>query len=196
MASINDALNLVIPVRSNDSGVEIYAYHTPISREVFEANYRPLAAAKSALSAKGVYYMMDAGPKIAALTLKDEGKKDAQEQGDAGDGGVSALLGEIKRLTMILAPSGGTWNMLPVDGAIAQGIIDADEWSEAESAIVFFTFHSALSRKAERARVATATASVLKGWSTSSSATEYIASLPTSTSSVASAVKAGSSVPS
>jgi hypothetical protein len=140
--------------------------------------------------------MMDAGPKIAALTLKDEGKKDAQEQGDAGDGGVSALLGEIKRLTMILAPAGGSWNMLPVDGAIAQGVIDADDWSEAESAIVFFTFHSALSRKADRVRVATATASVLKGWSTSSSATEYIASLPTLTSSAVSAVKAGSSVPS
>jgi hypothetical protein len=196
MTAINDALNLVIPVRSNDSGVEIYAYHTPISREVFEANYRPLAAAKSALSAKGVYYMMDAGPRIAALTLRDEGKKDAQDQGDAGDGGVSALLGEIRRLTMILAPSGGSWNMLPVDSAIAQGLIDADEWNEAESAIVFFTFHSALSRKADRARVATATASVLKGWSTSSSAMEYIGSLPTLTSTAATAAKVVSSVPS
>lgn len=195
MASINDELNLVVPVRSGDSGVSIYAYHSPISREVFEANYRLLGAAKAALASKGVYFMMDVGPRVAALTLKDEGRKEAEEQGESGDGGASSLLEEIKRLTLILVPGAAGWELVPVDSALSQGAIDPEEWSEAQSAIVFFTCHCALSRKADRGKVAKATASVLKGWSTSSTATAYAASLPTSTSSEASAGKAASSVP-
>lgn len=196
MASINDELNLVVPVRVGEGGVRLYAYHSPISREVFEANYRLLGAAKAALASKGVYFMMDVGPRIAALTLKDEGRKEAEEQGENGDGGASALLEEIKRLTMILVPGASGWELMPVDSALSQGAIDREEWSEAEAAIVFFTFHCALSRKAERGKVAKATASVLKGWNTSSTATAYAASLPTSTTNEASVGKAGSSVPS
>jgi fermentation-respiration switch protein FrsA (DUF1100 family) len=191
MPAITEALNVVMPVREDG----VMAYHTPISREVFEANYRILSAAKASISQKGVVYLMDAGPRIAALTLREEGRKDAQERGDAGDGGASALLAELRRLTMILAPGPNGWAMVPVDTALAQNLIDAEEWSETESALVFFTFHYALSRKAERSKIATATALILKGSITSFSAMEYAASLPTSTTGEAFAAKAASSVP-
>ncbi|MDE1854691.1 MAG: hypothetical protein KGI38_13345, partial [Thaumarchaeota archaeon] len=97
---LNEAINLVVPVG------ERQAYHTPISREVFEANYRILAATKAALSGKGVMYQMDAGPRIAALAMRDEGKRDAEDRGSVDDAGhprdemTPALLAEIKRLTV------------------------------------------------------------------------------------------------
>ncbi len=184
---INDQNNLVIPIRADDSGTLIYGFHTPISREVFEANFRILSATKSVLGSKGIYFQMDSGPRIAALTLKDEGVKDAVSRGefnaagDPMDGGAGALLAEVKRLTTILAPQGDGWNMIPVDAAIASGVIDADEWREAESAIVFFTCLYALAKKMDRAKIAKATASLLKGSSTSCSLTEFPASLPKST---------------
>ncbi len=197
---INESLNLVVPVRSDDKGTIIHAYHSPISREVFEANYRVLAATKSSLTAKGVHFLMDTGPRIASLTLRDEGKKDAADRGELDargnplDGGASALEAEIKRLTTILAPSPTGWKNLPVDIAIAQGVIDAEEWDEAASGIAFFTCHFAMAPRANRKRIADATASVLQGSITSSSLSEFVASLPRLTPEESSAPKAGYAV--
>ncbi len=177
---INEAVNLVVPVGDKQ------AFHVPVTREVFEANYRILAATKAALSSKGIYYQMDAGPKIAALTLRDEARKDAEERGDTDDNGVGrdvmakAILSEIKRLTTILCPSAAGFDMLPVDAAIQGGHIDADDWREAESAIVFFTCLYALSAKAMKTKTAEAVASILQGLTTSSSLSEFCDSLRTS----------------
>ena len=178
---LNEALNLVLPVG------ECQAYHTPISREVFEANYRILAATKAQLSSKGIYYQMDAGPRIAGLTLRDEGKKDAEDRGRVDDKGqpldelTPALLGEIKRLTVILCPSPSGFDLKPVDQAIQGGHIDLDDWREAESAIVFFTCLCSLAPKASRAEIARATAGLLKASITSQPPMEVAASLRTLT---------------
>ncbi len=197
---INDDTNLVLPVRFDEKGVTVYGYHNPISREVFEANYRILSATKSTLGSKGVYFQMDSGPMIAALTLKDEGAKDAESRGEFDahgsplDGGAGALLKEIKRLTTILVPGASGWDMVPVDSAISSGSIDEDDWREVESAIVFFTCHYALAKKADRQRLSGATASLLRGSITSLPLTEYLASLLNSTRAEPS--RAASSVPS
>lgn len=196
MPVINEALNLVLPIRENEHGVSLYAFHTPISREVFEANYRLLGAVKGALMSKGPAYNVASGPLISALALKDEGRKDANDAGELGDGGASALLGEIKRLTVVLVPSSSGWETVPVDTAIAQGHLDAEDWSEAESAIVFFTCHCAMARRVDRGRMAAGAASILKGSTTSSAATAYATSLLISTKPEPSAVKAALSVPS
>lgn len=196
MATITDDLKLVLSLRGDDGGAAVHAYHTPISRAVFEANYRILASTRAAMIAKGLAYMMDVGPRIAGLALVDEGKRDAAEQGEKGDGGAGALLGEIARLTTILAPGPSGWEMLPVETAIAQEVIDAEEWDEVASSIVFFTCVYAMARKSERSRVASVTASTLGAAITSSPATEYAASLQTSTKGEPFVAKAGSSVPS
>ena len=199
---INESLNLVIPVVSDDKGPVIRAYHSPISKEVFEANYRILAAAKSAMTGKGLHYVMDAGPRIAALTLRDEAYKDAAERGDVDDtekpstNATRAFFLELKRLTVILSPTSSGFDALPVDSAISQGIIDADDWSEAESAIVFFTCHYALASKKNKPGIANATASVLQGLMTSSSVTEFADSLRNSTPAATSPAPVASSLPS
>lgn len=177
---INDQLHLVVPVLEGPPSIS--AFHTPISREVFEANYRILAATKAALAAKGPHYQAMSGPQIARLVLLDEGRREALEQGDEeGDAGASATLNEIKRLTMILAPGDNGWERLPVDAAMARGLLDDEDWDEALSQLVFFTCHYWLAKKSEREAVMEATANLLAASLTPSSVTAYCASLPTST---------------
>lgn len=192
---LNEDLRLVLPVG------DLQAYHTPISREVFEANYRILAATKAALGSKGTFYQIDAGPRIAALTLRDEGRRDAEERGMVDERGnprdemTGAFLAEIKRLTVILCPGPQGYDLQPVDSAIASGALDTDDWREAESAIVFFTCLCCLTPRASRAQIAQATAGLLKAATTSLPPMEYATSLRASTATAPSRV-AASVVPS
>ncbi len=165
---VNDDLNLVLTIKQDDNEHPLVtAYHTPISRAVFESHYSILAATKSKLASKGTIYMMDSGPRIAAMTLRDEAKDDERPKD-------TALLAEIKRLTMIVSQGS---EPLPVDSAIASGIIDDEEWQDTLSEIVFFTCLYALAKKAEKSRIADAIASVLNASITASPLTEYASSL-------------------
>lgn len=165
---LNEALNLILPCGN------LQAHHSPISREVFEANYRILAATRAALSGKSVVYQMYAGPRIAKLALLDEAKTDAEERGQEDAG--KSFLAELKRLTMILCPTSQGFTPMPVDAAIQGQHIDSEDWAEAESAIVFFTCVWSMENRAERAKVGQAMASLLKGSITSSNASEFAAS--------------------
>nr|WP_249201266.1 hypothetical protein [Burkholderia cenocepacia] len=196
-------MNLVVPVVTDETGVRVWGYHTPISRQVFEANYRVLAATKASLMSKGAMYMMDSGPRIAGLTLLDEGLREAEARGRFSKDGKTvldeatpALMAEIRRLTMVLVPGPGGWDLLPIESAVAAGKIDEEDQAEAESAIVFFTCICALASKSERKDQASRTATLLKGSITSLSPTEFSDSLPKSTPGATSAPKAVSSVPS
>ncbi|WP_244438768.1 hypothetical protein [Paraburkholderia dilworthii] len=181
--------------------VRIHAFHTPVSRAVFEQHYRVLAATKASLSSKGAHYLMGSGPRIAALTLKDEGRKEAislgmiDERGNVNDDETDALFAEFKRLTTILCPGPNGWDMLPVETAISSGKIDAEDWEETVAAVTFFTCHYAMAKKADRATAANGTASFLGASITSSTPTEFLASLPTLTQD-APTTKTPSSIPS
>ena len=177
---ITDSLNLALSF-----GDGLTAFHIPVDRAVYEANYAVINATKAALSRKGIHYQMGSGPRIANLVLKDEGLKDAAERdsvdakGNAVDERTPALLEEIKRLTTILAPGANGYENLPVDVAIAQGKMDAEDWSELEASIVFFMCHVMPAKKANRASIAKATASVISGSIESSPITAFSASLQT-----------------
>lgn len=200
---INDALNLVIPLqRDGDGNITVYGYHTPISREVFEANYAILASTKAALFSKGLAYAADVGPRIAALKLRDEARAEAISKGDVDANGeprivaATALLAEMRRLTMALVPGDNGWEMIPAEIAVSRKAIDAEDWREAESGLVFFTCAYAMAPRANRAKMAEGLASVLGGLITSSPLTEYAASLRTSTQAETTAKPVASSVPS
>lgn len=191
---ITPSLKLAFPIRFGDvqrpdpadstktvtlSEPLVWAYHTPISTEVFRANYRIIAATKAALFAKGRAFVAVAGSSIAALTLSDAARADAAELGieDAS----SSFLAELKRLTLILAPSKDGFEQVPVDVALSRNVIDSDDWGEAESAIVFFTSVYALERRANRQTMGTSLALMIGGSMTLLGPTEYLASLQTST---------------
>lgn len=205
---IDDNLDLVIPVRVDlivtkkkkngkvvEEGEEIpvvWAYHTPISQEVFEANFRILSLAKSALFGKGMPFAIGTGPVIAALTLRDEAEKDAQERGEDVQDPARSFLVELKRLTMIAGPSENGYKPLPVDAAISSGMIDPGEWKEAESSLVFFTLAWCLAKRNRRTTAMKSAAQILGGSCTSSGLSEWAASLTTSTAESPTGTGAGS----
>ena len=191
---INDALNLVFPIKSEQRREPdprnngryvlvdvplIWAYHTPLSSEIFQANYRIIAATKHALFARGWAYAAENGPRIAALTLRDAAQADALEWGTENAG--QALLRDIRKATTVLAPTASGHSYLPVDIAISQGAISAEDWEEGESALVFFTCIYAMSVRSARRSTAESMAWVLRGSITSSSLMEFAASLQPST---------------
>lgn len=196
---IDEKRNLVVPIVTEnvtkkidgkdvtEEVVRVHAFHSPISREIFEQHYRILSATKSALANKGAHYLMSSGPRIAALTLRDEGQKDSaargafDKDGNIVDEETPAFFAELKRLTMVLCAGANGWEMLPIEAAISAGKIDSEDWREVESTLVFFTCNYAMTKKADRETAARATASLLGASITSSSITEFKDSLLSST---------------
>lgn len=203
-------LNLVFPIRwktvekpdpadaKKTISVDVpllYVYHTPIGREAFDLYYRIIAGVKTAIFSKGISYAADCGPRIAAQLLADVAKADALEWGidDLGPG----LRAELKRLSSVLVPDAKDGlGFLPVDLALKNQAIDADEWREAEAAIVFFTSGYAMASRSEREAKGQACALVLGGSTTSLPPTEFLASLRTLTTAETSAPAETSLVPS
>ena len=179
MIRVDEKLNLVISVADDDGQTAFYVYSAPISREVFEANFRSLSLTYAEITAREANYL-SVGIRCASLTLKDVAASEAARKGRQGDGGAAALLAEIKRLTTILAPSPGGWETLPVPDAIRAQVLTDEEWSEVESAIVFFTGAYWLAPIRRRKEVVTALCSMLGWQATSSLPSEFAAGLPTS----------------
>lgn len=188
MAAITSDLRLVLPIRADANGTaSAWAYHTPISMQTFEANYRVLAATKAALFAQGPRYAFEVGAQVAALHLRDAGRRDAADRldldasGNPGDGGIGALIADLHRLTTIAAPAAAGWEQVPLAIAMQRGVLDADDVREVENALVFFTCAFYLTPRAQRSATVGLVASVAGGSTTSLPLTDWIASLPTST---------------
>lgn len=171
---INRALNLVVPVERDD--VTIYFHSTPISREVYEANYRIISAAHAEVCAGSAAQMVN-GVRTAALALKANGRRMAEEAGADGDFGASAMLGEIRRQTIAIVPNDSQWETLPVDVAIQRNLIDGEEWSEVENALVFFMLIYWMAGVREREATLRALAGPLGLLIESLSPTEWIGSM-------------------
>ena len=179
---INDNLAVVLKIGDRD------AYHTPISKETFEASYRLIAATKAALFDTTDEALILDGPVLSRLVIIDEGSRLARKRGEDGDSGASALIREITRLTMVV---GQNLEMLPVEAAG----LDEDEWQEALSKLIFFTVNYALAPKSEKPKRA-ASVSAMMGFSTTSqSSGDWARSLETSTVAAKPAKRAASSVP-
>ena len=86
-----------------------------------------------------------------------------------------------KRLTVILSPSAAGYEMLPVDVAIERKVIDAEDWAEADDALIFFTCGWSIATRQRRAASADTLALAIGGSITSSSPTAFAASLNLST---------------
>ena len=187
---IDGELNIVIPI---DDPVRAFA--TPLPESVFRANYRVLARANEEIFGRGMKSALLTGPRIAALAIADAGKRIAEEDGKDGDSGAWAFLGEIKRLTMILAPMDAGFDMLPVEQAIQSGKISADDWTDVEGAICFFTLGSQFETKKARVGLLQVLTGALSCSFTWQNCEDYAASLMTSKPAGAPRAKAALSVP-
>jgi hypothetical protein len=191
--NVTSDLKLTFPIRWNDAGEPtLYAYHIPISRLVFEQNYRLIGGTLAMLQSKSVgANVVD----VATLALKDIGRRDAREWGlpeglSIEDGGMAVpLLAELKRLTWIIAPTATGYESIPATLAIARNVVSAEDWEEAEAGLVFFTCGYATKRR-NLPRIAEILSSDLLGSTTSLLPTEWAASLAGTSTAVESSLPA------
>jgi hypothetical protein len=140
--TINKKLNLVLPIE--DDNKKIWFYSTPISREVFEANYLLLVKTLSNLYFNGIGPGM--APRIAGYTLRDI----AKEMNSTVDISQS-FVNEIYRLTFVfmIDPVTNKWKTFPYLEVKNKKMVDEDVLMEVENALIYFTVASAIHLKSE-----------------------------------------------
>lgn len=175
---IDRKLNLVIPILDADGKKTVaYVHSTPISSEVFDTYFLPIAKTFSAIYSEGLGIV--AGPRIADKMLRKVSTDLGVWDGPAGV--QAGLVAEIHRLTNVIAVGKKGWETVPFDEAKERGILHADDAAEVNAALTFFTVISVMQKKAELPRVL---GGAMKLWGSqieSLSCTEFMNSLRTST---------------
>jgi len=169
---LTKSMNLVIPV-DLEAGGTVYVHSTPISRETFEDSFFLIAKTFATIHANGLGVV--AGPRVAALMLAKVAKDMGQEEK------AVQLMNEVRRLTNVLTPGNGPDAMVPFQEAVDRGTISADDRSEVENALAFFTVCSAMHRRTEAELILREAMLLWGGQLGSWSCTEYLSSLPTLT---------------
>ena len=129
---LNERLNLVLPV--DRDGTTVYVHSTPISREVFERFYLPIAKTLAKVGTNDLG--MVSGPRVAALILKDAAKECGMWEGEQGV--ERGLLPEIRRLTNVVAFGPDGWRPFPFDKAISEKFFDRGRSSGGRERHRFF----------------------------------------------------------
>jgi hypothetical protein len=168
---INKRLNLVIPL--DVEGGTIYVHSTPIKRETFERYYMIIGQAFNAIHTGGLGIV--SGARLADLVVKDLADKQGNLEGD--DGVQHGLLDEIVRLTNVFAPGKKGWDMIPLDDAVRDGVVDEDDAAEVRSAIVFFMLVSSLIKKSDIPAVMTLALRIWGGQLEPLSSSDFLDSL-------------------
>lgn len=175
---VNRQLHLVIPITQGEK--TLFVHSTPVSSEQFDTFFLVIAKTFSAIYAEGLGAV--AGPRVAAKLLR----RVAESLGEWEDVKVG-LVDEIRRMTNVFAPTDKGWQMIPLDDAVTSKLIDKEDASEVENAIVFFTVTWLMHKRTDREEVVTAAASLWGARIDSLSCTAFLDSLRTSTTAVTSA---------
>lgn len=175
--TIDDRLKLIIPIYDRQDQIKAYVHSTPVSRQIFEANFALISKTFAAITGEGLGNL--AGPRVAALVMKEVAKRMVGEK-DAPLL-VNPLLSEIKRTGMVLLRTSSQWEFMPLQDALDQNYIDEDDGSEVENALVFFIAYSAMHRRKLLAEILPGAAQLWGALTSSLNVTEFRASLATST---------------
>jgi len=187
---LDENLALVIPLYRDDT-VYAYVHSAPISRRVFEMNYKLLTDTFSGILARGMI-----GSRVSHLILKDAAIEIAGDRRSPES--VSApVLNEIKRLTNVFLEEGGAYASMPLDDALNQKKLDEEDISEVMAAVVFFTASWHMAPRAGKRDLIDGGARLWGAQTSSLDATAFGASLGKSTETASSGVnpKPASSVP-
>jgi len=186
---LNKKLNLVFPIEM-ENGVA-YIHSMPVSREVFEMNYLVLSMTFMEIYSKRLGPIM--GPRVASLLLKDQalsltpkasfGDKNFILDPDDDVWGKTqrTLLQEVFRLTNIIMPTDNGYDTIPYMQAKQQKIIEGDDVSEVENALVYFCVASHLHQKEELPMAYAGLERLWGAQTTSLNVSEYMNSLRVST---------------
>lgn len=127
---IDKKLNLVCSI-SRDDGSLIYVHTSPFPYEVVEEHCLMLGSLFTSFIAQvgGL-----GAARVAAMMLRKKIKKEQEITDQDGPN----IVDEIQRQTTVIFNDNGQWKSVPLDSAMKQGIISADEFREVEGEIVFF----------------------------------------------------------
>ncbi len=139
---IDRALHLVLPIERDD-GVVLFAHSTPIEEATFIAYHRPLMMTYAQLDADGL--IRSGGIRNADLILKEVSERIGIWKDDPQTKSIGVergLLGEIRRLTNVFAPTGTKWEAVPLDECVNRDVLSEREAREVAAGAVFFTASS------------------------------------------------------
>ncbi|WP_370605382.1 hypothetical protein [Citrobacter braakii] len=169
---IDKKLNLVCSI-SRDDGSLIYVHTSPFPYEVVEEHCLMLGSLFTSFIAQvgGL-----GAARVAAMMLRKKIKKEQEVTGQDGPN----IVDEIQRQTTVIFNDNGQWKSVPLDSALKQGIISADEFREVEGEIVFFMVSSAIQKPELIKPTVGSVIGMFGGQLTLSTATEWRGSLLTS----------------
>lgn len=151
---ISRKLNLTFPLVDPEDEQKIVAWvhSTPIGAETFDTYYLPIARAYSAFHANNLGIF--GAPKIADKLLRTTAMELGVWENDAQSGRIGVkhgLVAEIHRLTNVWAPTpaGKGWQDYQYQEAKDAGLIDADDASEVDNILTFFTVISHMQPRRE-----------------------------------------------
>ncbi|GCB39655.1 hypothetical protein CITFRE_17900 [Citrobacter freundii] len=169
---IDKKLNLVCSI-SRDDGSLIYVHTSPFPYEVVEEHCLMLGSLFTSFIAQvgGL-----GAARVAAMMLRKKIKKEQEITDQDGPN----IVDEIQRQTTVIFNDNGQWKSVPLDSAMKQGIISADEFREVEGEIVFFMVSSAIQKPELIKPTVGSVLGMFGGQLTLSTATEWRGSLLTS----------------
>lgn len=160
--------------------VEAYVHSTPLAVETIDKYFLILGQTFSQIFNLGLGAA--AGPGMAMRLLRKLATSNDTWEDAGGELGVkNGLVEEIRRRTMVIARGERGWEPLPLQVAVDQNRLSAEDKAEVENAIVFFICVSATLNRDQRRRMLEAAAGLWNAQLSSSSSTDFAASLPTST---------------
>ncbi|ECI4242661.1 hypothetical protein KWC22_000365 [Salmonella enterica] len=181
---IDKKLNLVCSI-SRDDGSLIYVHTSPFPYEVVEEHCLMLGSLFTSFIAQigGI-----GAARVAAMMLRKKLKREQELKEDEGGKGAQTqqvqqtpnIVDEIQRQTTVIFNDNGQWKSVPLDSALKQGIISADEFREVEGEIVFFMVSSAIQKPELIKPTVGSVIGMFGGQLTLSTATEWRGSLLTS----------------
>lgn len=186
---IDKRLNIVLTVEDPSGKVLAHIHSTPISREIYEANFLLLFKTVQGLYAEGLSYV--ACCRIGMLMLR----KVAADMDKALPKGAPPVhlpsveanfLPEVWRLTNVRMPGDAGWQTFPMQHVIDKGLLDADDIAEVQNYLVFFTAACWVHPRADLSRQDEDQPGLYQIWRasgaqlTSQKFTDWVASSPTS----------------
>jgi hypothetical protein len=135
---VDRELHLVIPIERDDGAI-LFAHSAPIQEETFIAYHRPLNMTYAQLDADGL--IRSGGIRNADLILKDVCERIGVWKDDPQTRSIGVehgLLGEIRRLTNVFAPTEKGWEMVPLADCVSRDILSKRESREISAAALFF----------------------------------------------------------
>lgn len=179
--NLDKTLNLIIRLDDDQGKARAFIHSAPIARQVFEQYFLVIAQTWADMVSRG--FLANAGPRVAALMLRDIAQQRNEWDGQAGV--ANGLMAEIRRLTSVVYPSDQGWQSVTLHHAITQvgaegAPLTEDDVGEAESRIVFFIVASAMALSAQREAILSVSGRVWRFRVERLSCTDLIDSLRTS----------------